>query len=148
MNYSALHVYRGARMTIADIASRIHRSPRCVRRRLEKCKERGWPPEYAFINKKWPQTKQKYRIECPDGEIRSPFEVGKMLEVSAETIRKRVQRLRKEGKPDTDIFNSDRWYKKKAEVKLTEKCLRPNAREQAILDSIPAPSELERRVFG
>jgi len=139
--------FHGEKMTLDEIGKHLNRSRRCLGRRVKKCAERGWPMERAFDNSKWHKSREKYQVRCPDGKLRTPAEIGRMLGIKGDTIRHRIKRLRSDGIPDSEIFNKSRWYKKQEPIPAGH-YMKPTKREQEILDRIPAPSELERRLFG
>ena len=132
------------------IAARLGIAPSTLRERLKKCKERGWPEDYATQNKYW-QVGKHLKIRCPDGTLRNLVELGKLFGVAPETVRHRIKLLLKNGESLEELFNKSRWKYRRKEViyeydstqtaPLTDE-------EKKALEKIPGPSELERKLFG
>ena len=144
-------MFNGKITKVHDIAKALGIGATTLRNRWKECEERGWPEEAAYDHAKWAARSKGIQIKCPDGKYRDLAEVGKLLGVHPETVRGRPRILKKTGESMDELWRKDRWRGPNPKM-ATEfdgnRCVGVTAEEKRLLDRIPGPSELERRVFG
>ena len=143
------HEFGGEVLSNKEISERTGLSVSILQKRWKKCREMGWPESYAYDNNRWPRQRKPRCLKCPDGKVRNYGEIARMLCIDYTTVLSRLRTLREGGEPVDRLFDERRWYKrKKRDVRFCGVKDKITESEKAILDKIPGPSDLERKVFG
>jgi len=145
------HVFKGEVRTVKFIAECLGIAEHTLRHRWKVCKEKGWPESKAYEPTLWSTASNKIRIECPDGKTRDLEELGDYLDVHPETVRGRLRILKRNEEPASELFNLTRWRGRNKKHKYgydASETVLLTPEEKMMLERIPGPSELEKRIFG
>ena len=144
---------KGKSYTVKEIALKIGLTTGRTRDRLKKLERNGEPLERVFDPNRWNKGARLFPYK---GKRMIISDIALDLKVSPNRLKYRAQQIRKKGYPEETLLDDGFWkcrdktnYKKN-KIRLIKKNVpdKLTRAERQILQQIPAPSELERRVLG
>ena len=137
--------------SLKDIAYKTGIHKDALAYRLRRCIAKNLPISRAFDNAYW-QRGKPVLIECPMSGMANMHEIARYMDVSYNTVKARINNLQKRGEPVWLLWDDTRWRGKYDPNKAIDNMPRPvqyvTPYEREVLNRIPEPSPLERRIFG
>ena len=154
MTRPAKYFVRGKKRTVRELTEMAGLpDPRVMRHRVNKCLERSWDLERVFDDDFWHRNnastpKKFYRI---NGVKLTAGDIARIKKISKDTVDSRIRTCLKNKWPVYVVMDETIWQKrgkKPNKVEYYKKYVtgKPTKKEFELLQKIPEPSPVERRM--